>query len=295
MPHHAPLLEDGALDSLEHTVLDERQVLLVRCRRACEVARLLHHSLLGADFLADLLREVLARVDKVEFGVPERIPGDLLPGRLHALDDVVDARPLGDEQVHAVVLVHDGAEALALCLQVHRHLRDVDPVDVELVAVEAEARDHVLRLELLAVRSGGRRREPPAVPPHHLVDDEHTRARRVLVHHVAEEERPLLRGGLGAERQPDGVHVVVDRLREADNRERVVVLPEVGGEVSGGRVGVVAADGVQHVDPEFDQHVRRDLLGVFPLLDEPTLHAILSVGQLDARVADRRAAVVRQH
>jgi hypothetical protein len=57
-----------------------------------------------------------------------------------------------------------------------------------------------------------------------------------------------------------GIDVVVDRLGQADDGERVVVLREEGGEVGRGGVGVVAADGVQHVDAVLDELVGGDLL-----------------------------------
>ena len=110
-------------------------------------------------------------------------------------------------------------------------------------------------------------------------------------HDVLEELRTLLGGGPRAERLTDREDVVVDRLGQADHAHRVALLLQEGGEVGGGRVRVVAADGVQNLHLVLDQLVRRDALRVLPVLDEAALDAILHVGQLHARVANRRAAV----
>ena len=110
-------------------------------------------------------------------------------------------------------------------------------------------------------------------------------------HDILEELRTLLGGGPRAERLTDREDVVVDRLRQADHAHRVALLLKEGGEVGGRRVRVVAADGVQNLHLVLDQLVRRDALRVLPILDEAALDAILHVGQLHTRVADRRAAV----
>ena len=69
---------------------------------------------------------------------------------------------------------------------------------------------------------------------------------------VAEVARALFGGGPGAEGLADRIHVVVNRLGETDDGERIVVLREEGGEVGGGGVGVVAADGVENIDTIFN-------------------------------------------
>ena len=101
----------------------------------------------------------------------------------------------------------------------------------------------------------------------------------------------LLGGGPRAERLLDGVHVVVDGLRQPDHRERVPALLEERREVGGRRVRVVAADGVQHLDAVLDELVRRNTLRVLALSHEAALDAVLDVGHLDARVADGGTAV----
>ena len=92
-----------------------------------------------------------------------------------------------------------------------------------------------------------------------------------------------------------GIHVVVDRLGQADDGEVVVVLLQERGQIRGGGVGVVAADGVQNGDAVFGQLLGCDLQRVLALFDQAALDAILAVGELDAAVADRAAAVLVQH
>src|SRR5690606_5183659 len=62
----AGLAAQGSLDRVVRHGLDQAQVLGVRGRGARVVARLLDHRLLGAEELRELLREPLARVDRVE-------------------------------------------------------------------------------------------------------------------------------------------------------------------------------------------------------------------------------------
>ena len=47
---------------------------------------------------------------------------------------------------------------------------------------------------------------------------------------------------------------------------------------------------MEDVDAVLDELVGRDLLGVFALLDEAALDAVLDVGELDAAVADAAAS-----
>src|SRR5699024_11042028 len=72
------------------------------------------------------------------------------------------------------------------------------------------------------------------------------------------------------------------------DRQLVVVLVEVRGQVGGGRVGVVATDGVQDVDPVGLELLGSDLQRVLALLDEAALDAVCRVRELHAAVADRR-------
>jgi hypothetical protein len=75
----------------------------------------------------------------------------------------------------------------------------------------------------------------------------------VLGHDVGEEFCALFGGGPCAECLPDREDVVVDGFRQADHGQRVVVFLQVGGEVGGGGVGVVAADGVEDIHAVFDE------------------------------------------
>ena len=124
------------------------------------------------------------------------------------------------------------------------------------------------------------------------MDDEHARVGVVLGDDVGEVARALLGGGPGAEALADRIDVVVDGLGQADDGEVVVVSLEEGGEIGGGGVGVVAADGVEHVHAVLDELVGGDFLRVLAFLDEAALDAVLDVGELHAAVADRAAAVV---
>ena len=57
---------------------------------------------------------------------------------------------------------------------------------------------------------------------------------------ILKELRTLLRRGPRAERLRDREDVVVDRLRQADDAERVALLSEEGGQVGGGGVRAVS-------------------------------------------------------
>ena len=162
------------------------------------------------------------------------------------------------------------------------------------VLVRGRVEHERVLVEQLAVAVRGRGREVAAVAAHALVDDEHARVRRVLRDDVLEELGAVLGRGPRAERLADREHVVVDRLGQADDREVVVVRLEVLRELGRLRVGVVAADRVQDRDAVLDELLRRDLERHLALLDEAFLHAVGDIRQLDARVADRRAAVMRE-
>ena len=129
--------------------------------------------------------------------------------------------------------------------------------------------------------------EPAAVASHHFVDDELARAGGIFVRHVAEEAGALVSCRRGTERLLDGVDIVVDGLGHPDHRKFVVVLVEVGSQVSGGGVGVVPTDGVKDVDFIGDESVGGDLEGVFARLHETAAGAVLNVGELHAAVANR--------
>ena len=69
----------------------------------------------------------------------------------------------------------------------------------------------------------------------------------------------------------------------------IAVAAQVGREVGGGAVGVVAADRVQDVDTVAAQLLGGHVQRVLPGLDEAALDAVVDVGELDPAVADRAA------
>ncbi len=88
--------------------------------------------------------------------------------------------------------------------------------------------------------------------------------------------------------------VVVDGLGEADDGELVAVGFEIGGEVCGRGVGVVAADRVKNGDAVAGQAFRGHAQRILAFLHQAALDAVGGVGQLDAAVPDRRAAMIMQ-
>ncbi|MPM74605.1 hypothetical protein SDC9_121593 [bioreactor metagenome] len=270
---------------------DEVDVVLHRGSGTGEVAGLLDQDLLGADPLGELAGEPVARVDLVELDVAERVTRDLLAGLLQLLDDGLDPGTLGQEDGHVADAVHDLLEAGGFVVDAELVLGHVHRVHLPGLAAQPDLGQPGAGVEPVAVLAGGGGGQPPAVPAHHLVDDELTAHGVVLGDDVAGEDRAHLGGGLGAERLADRDHIVVDRLRQADDGELVVVVAQVGGQVGGGGVGVVATDGVQDLDAVGDQAVGRDLEGVLARLDQAALQQVLLVGELDPGVADRGAAV----
>ena len=103
---------------------------------------------------------------------------------------------------------------------------------------------------------------------------------------------PCCGGGPRAEALADRIDVVVDRLGQADDGEGVFVFQEERREIRRGGVGVVAADGVEHIHAVLDELVRGDFLRIIAFLDEAAFHAVLDVGELHTAVADGAAAVV---
>src|SRR5688500_7973869 len=141
-------------------------------------------------------------------------------------------------------------------------------MNADAFAGEAKPGNKLFGSDEFFVSSGSGGGEPAAVAPHHFVDDEHARIRAVFGDDVAEIARTLLGGGPGAEGLADGIDVVVDRLRKTDDSEAVVVLREKCGEIGGGGVGVVSADGVENVDAVFHELVGGDLLRVLAFFHE---------------------------
>ena len=168
-------------------------------------------------------------------------------------------------------------------------------MDVPALLGQADGGHPLLGLEPLVVapRAGGG--QPPAVPAHDLVDNEHAGVGAVLADDVLGVLRDLLGGGPRAQGLADRHHVVVDGLGQAHDRQVVVVLLQVGGQVGGRGVRVVAADGVQDVDAVLAQLLGGLLQGVLVLGDEASLDEVLLVRQLDAGVADRGSTEAVEH
>ena len=128
---------EGALHGQVGAALDEALVRNVGGSGTGEVATLLDERLLGADHGGELLAEPGTRVDGVELHVAEGVADDLLALGFLLLDDFLDAGALGNEQVHAIALVHHLAETGGLGGDVDAHLGDVDRVHVEGLAGNA--------------------------------------------------------------------------------------------------------------------------------------------------------------
>ena len=291
---HAAFATERAFDGEVGAALDEAEIVGVGGGGAGEVAGFLDERFFGAEHLGELVAEPFAGIDGVEFHVTKGVARDFLALGLHLGDDGLHAGAFADEDVHVVDAVHDPLEAGGFGGEVDGHLGDEHGVHLEVGAGETEAGNEFLAVEEFAVVGGGGGGEPATVAAHDLVDDEHARVGVVLGDDVAEVARALFGGGPGAEGLADRIHVVVDRLGETDDGERIVVLREEGGEVGGGGVGVVAADGVENVDAVLDELVGGGFLRVLALLDEAALHAVFDVGEFDAAVADGAAAVAME-
>jgi hypothetical protein len=121
------------------------------------------------------------------------------------------------------------------------------------------------------------------------VDDEHPRVRRVLGDDVAAKIVPCS----AAVHAPRLCLIGTTSLSMVLGRPTTVSSCrslQVGREVGGGRVRVVAADRVQDVDAVAGQLLGGDLERVLPLRDEPALDGVLDVRELDPAVAERAAA-----
>ena len=220
----------------------------------------------------------------------EGVTLDLATGGLDLRDDLGDAGALGQEDVDVALLVHDRLEARGLGVQVDLHLGQEDGVDVPTLLRQADRGHPLLGLQpvVVALRTGGG--QPTAVAAHDLVDDEHARVGAVLADDVLGVLGDLFSGGPCTQGLADRHNVVVDRLGQAHDGQVVVVLLQVGGQIGGGRVGVVATDGVQDVDAVGAQLLGGLLQRILILGHEATLDQVLLVRQLDAGVTDRGAA-----
>ena len=120
--------------------------------------------------------------------------------------------------------------------------------------------------------------------------EERARVGRAFEHEVLEEPGTVFGGGLGTEGQHDRGDVIVDRLRQTDHRQVVVVFVQIRSEVGSRGVGVVATDGVKHIDAIGREPLGGDRQRVLAFGHEASFHAVSDVGELHPAVTDRAAA-----
>jgi len=213
-------------------------------------------------------------------------------GGFHFLDDGFNAGAFGDEDVHVVDLVHHLLQAGGFGGKIDFHFRHEHRMDILAILREADLGEEIQFRQTFTINLGGVGGQPAAVAAHHFVDDQHARVGAVLGDHVFKIFSALFGGRPGAKALADREDVVVDGFRQTDHDQAVVIFGEEGREVGRGGIGVVAADGVKYVDAVLDELVGRDFQRVLSRLNEAALFTVLDVGQLDAAVADRAAAVL---
>mmetsp|Transcript_34630 Transcript_34630/g.73721 ORF Transcript_34630/g.73721 Transcript_34630/m.73721 type:complete len:584 (-) Transcript_34630:630-2381(-) len=219
------------------------------------------------------------------------IPGQRLAASLLLGNDVLEASTLADEDVHIILLIHDGPQPCRLGMDVNRDLRDEDGVYVKAPLLETNARVEGLGRQAVAVNARGGSREIATTAAHDLVHDQHARVTTMFVDDVGEEFGALLRGRPRTKRLPQWADIVVDGLRQTDDREVIAARLQEDRQVSRGCVGVVATNGVQDLHLVLDELVSSHLLRVFPLFHQAALDAILDVGQLHPAVPDGAPAM----
>ena len=113
----------------------------------------------------------------------------------------------------------------------------------------------------------------------------------MLGNYVAKKSRALFGGGPSAEGLANGEDIVIDGLGQTNHGESVIVLGQVGGEIGCGGIGIIATDGVQHVDAVFDELVGCDFLRILAFGDETPFYAVCDVGEFYPAITDGAAAV----
>ncbi len=171
------------------------------------------------------------------------------------------------------------------------HLRQVEPVDVLHLGVHHEAFDIFIVLRVLDVGTGGSRGQPATVTAHDLVNHQRARRSTLFIADMVEEVCANFGRSPGSQRLLDGNDIIINRLRQADHSQVVAVCAEIGGKVGGGGVGVVATDRMQDRHPIGGEPVSCNLQRVLAFLDKAPLHAVRSIGQLDAAVANWGTAI----
>src|SRR5262245_2939102 len=127
--------------------------------------------------------------------------------------------------------------------------------------------------------------EPAAVAPHDLMNIQHATGSALLIHNIGKEPRTLFRGGDGAQCLPNWVDIIVYRLGEADDRQFMLHMLEVGGKFRRRRVGVVTANRMKNGNLVASQLLACDGKRVVLLRDETPLHAVRLVLQTHTAVS----------
>eukprot|EP00760_Papus_ankaliazontas_P033705 PhM_4_TR6666/c0_g1_i1/m.28492 len=299
----------GTANSVVTARLDQNKILRIAARRAGEIPRLVHNELAGIEALFELLSEPLANVDRVQLQMPEGIDGDFLALGAQFLSNCLSTSALCDENVDAVELIHDFHQPATLNVKINLELGDVHRMHIEGTVVVPQAarrgrhtnaadsavwRGKVFLEQVRAIRIRRCGCEPAAVTTHHFVDSDHSVTRAVVRDDVPEELGTLRSGGECSETLHNRDNIVVNCLRETDHRELVVVLLQVRRKVCRSRVGVIATDCVQHVDPIFDKTLSGNATWVLTLFDKTTTDAIFDVRKLHARVPQRASTTLVQ-
>ena len=162
-------------------------------------------------------------------------------------------------------------------------------MDVPAFLRQADGGNPFLGLQPVVVLKRTSSGQPTAVTTHDFMDDQHTGVGAVLTDDVLCILGDLFSGGPCTQGLADRHNVVVDRLGQADDRQVVVMLFEVGSKICSRGVGVVATDGVQNVNAILTELLSSLFKRIFAFGDKATLDEVLRVGQLDARVTNRGA------
>src|SRR5690606_19069977 len=119
-----------AINSMVDHALDETQIISVGGCGARKVTRLLYKRFLCSQVLSELFAKPLPDVHGVELVVPKRVGGDGFASGGHLCYDLIDARAFRNENVYAIVLVHDALETDDFSLKVEFHLWHINSVHV---------------------------------------------------------------------------------------------------------------------------------------------------------------------
>ena len=115
--------------------------------------------------------------------------------------------------------------------------------------------------------------------------------------HPCKEARALISCRPRAGQLRDGALIILERVRQPDRRQAIVLPLEVYGNGRGSDQGRMPADDVKHVDAILAQPIGHPSHRVLFGCTQPTPHALRRVGRHDTRGADRRpsARTTRRH